>query len=520
MTYDYIVIGAGSAGCVVANRLTEDPETRVLLLEAGNTDTKPEIQIPLEGMKLLGSEVDWSYFSEPEPYLNNRKIFCPRGKVLGGSSSINFMVYIRGNHRDYDRWQELGNPGWSYRDMLPYFKKSEHQQRGADAYHSTDGELSVTDLISPTVTSQLFVEAAIERGYPHNPDFNGIHQEGAGIYQMTIKDGKRHSAAAAFLQPILQRPNLTVATGVLVTRLLFEGNRAVGVEYLHEGALHQVQVNQEVILSAGAFDSPKLLMLSGIGNAEHLRSLAIPVVVDLPGVGQNLQDHPIVPVAHQIVQNVHPAITSNGIAEAALFLHSQSNSNAAPDLNFFSCPVFLAPPNYAPAGAGFVGLVCLTHPESRGSVSLRSSDPQAAPSILMNYLQSEFDLHKLVIGVKLIRELFHTSAFDEFRGEEVAPGDNVQSDEALESHIRASCTTLYHPVGTCKMGIDSMAVVDPQLQVHGIEGLRVVDASIMPTLTTGNTNAPTIAIGEKASDLIKAAKYSSEQTRQVVRAHS
>jgi choline dehydrogenase len=279
--YDYIVIGAGSAGCVVANRLTENSNTTVLLLEAGHPDTKSEIQIPLEGMKLLGSEVDWSYFSEPEPYLNDRKIFCPRGKVLGGSSSINFMVYIRGNHRDYDQWQELGNPGWSYQDMLPYFKKSENQQRGNDTYHSADGELSVTDLISPTVTSQLFVNAAIEMGYPHNPDFNGMKQEGAGIYQMTIKDGKRHSAAAAFLHPVLQRPNLTVMTGALVTRLLFEGNRAVGVEYLHEGTLHQLQVNQEVILSAGAFDSPKLLMLSGIGNAEHLHSLGIPVVVDL-----------------------------------------------------------------------------------------------------------------------------------------------------------------------------------------------------------------------------------------------
>jgi choline dehydrogenase len=502
--YDYIIIGAGSAGCVVANRLTENSNTTVLLLEAGNPDTKSEIQIPLEGMKLLGSEVDWSYFSEPEPYLNDRKIFCPRGKVLGGSSSINFMVYIRGNHHDYDQWQELGNPGWSYQDMLPYFKKSENQQRGNDTYHSADGELSVTDLISPTMTSQLFVDAAIEMGYPRNLDFNGMHQEGAGIYQMTVKDGKRHSAAAAFLHPVLQRPNLTVMTGAFVTRLLFEDNRAVGVEYLHEGILHRLQINQEVILSAGAFDSPKLLMLSGIGNAEHLHSLGIPVVLDLPGVGQNLQDHPIVPVAHQIVQDVHPAITSNGIAEAALFLHSENNLNTAPDLNFFSCPVFLAPPNYIPAGAGFVGLVCLTHPESRGSISLRSPDPQAAPRILMNYLQSNSDLQKVIVGVKLIRKLFQTTAFDEFRGKEVAPGANIQSDEAIESHIRASCTTLYHPVGSCKMGIDSMAVVDPELRVHGIVGLRVVDASIMPTLTTGNTNAPTIAIGEKAADLIKA----------------
>ncbi|NUN66821.1 choline dehydrogenase (plasmid) [Pseudanabaena biceps] len=518
--YDYIVIGAGSAGCVVANRLTEDPEITVLLLEAGNPDTKPEIQIPLEGIKLLGSEVDWSYFSEPEPYLNNRKIFCPRGKVLGGSSSINFMVYIRGNSRDYDHWHSLGNTGWSYQDMLPYFKKSEHQQRGVDAYHSVDGELSVTDLISPTVTSQLFVEAALEMGYRHNPDFNGMYQEGAGIYQMTIKDGKRHSAAAAFLQPILQRPNLTVITEALVNRLLFEGNSAVGVDFMHEGTVHSIRVDREVILSAGAFNSPKLLMLSGIGNAKYLHSLGIPVVVDLPGVGQNLQDHPIVPVAHQTAQDIYPAITSNGIAEAGLFLHSESNLNAAPDLNFFSCPVFLAPPNYVPAGSGFVGLVCLTHPQSRGSVSLQSPNCQAAPSILMNYLQSSSDLQKLVFGIKRIRELFQTSAFDQFRGEEVAPGADVQSDEAIADHIRASCTTLYHPVGTCKMGIDSMAVVDPELRVHGIEGLRVVDASIMPTLTTGNTNAPTIAIAEKAADLIKAARSSSKQKRQAVRTQS
>ncbi|MGH2414763.1 MAG: GMC family oxidoreductase, partial [Microcystaceae cyanobacterium] len=265
--YDYIVVGAGSAGCVVANRLTEDRETTVLLLEAGNPDTKPEIQIPAECVNLLGSEVDWGYFSEPEPYLNHRKMFCSRGKVLGGSSSINFMTYIRGNHHDYDHWQGLGNPGWSYQDVLPYFKKSEHQQRGASEFHGVDGELSVTDLIAPTAISQRFVEACVAVGYDYNPDFNAKQQEGAGSYQSTIKDGKRHSAAAAFLVPILQRPNLTATTGALVTRLLFEGTRAVGVEYLHEGILHQVRVDQEVILSAGAFDSPKLLMLSGVGDA-------------------------------------------------------------------------------------------------------------------------------------------------------------------------------------------------------------------------------------------------------------
>jgi choline dehydrogenase len=502
--YDYIVIGAGSAGCVVANRLTEDIDTTVLLLEAGNPDTKPEIHIPGECRSLLGSEVDWGYFSEPEPYLNNRKIFCPRGKVLGGSSSINFMAYVRGNSHDYDHWQSLGNPGWSYQDILPYFKKSENQQRGASEYHGVDGELSVTDLITPAVVSQRFVDAAVALGYDHNPDVNGMQQEGAGLHQLTIKDGKRHSAAAAFLVPILDRPNLTVTTGALVTRLLFEGTRTVGVEYLHENTLHQVRSNQEVILSAGAFESPKLLMLSGIGDPEHLRALEIPVVADLPGVGQNLQDHQSVPVAHEATQDLKMASTSS-IGQANLFLHTEGNLDAAPDLQFLFGPIVAVPPGYTHSGLGFTSLVCLTHPQNIGSVSLRSRDPQDTPRILMNYLQSEVDVQKLVAGIKLLRNLFGASAFDEFRGEEIAPGADKQSDAALVAYVREACDTVYHPVGTCKMGTDPMAVVDPELRVHRVEGLRVVDASIMPTITTGNTNAPTIMIGEKAADLIKAA---------------
>jgi choline dehydrogenase len=500
--YDYIVIGAGSAGCVVANRLTQDSDTTVLLLEAGNPDTKPEIHIPAECLSLQGSEVDWAYFSEPEPYLNNRKIFCPRGKVLGGSSSINIMIYLRGNPHDYDRWQSLGNPGWSYQDVLPYFKKSEHQQRGASEFHGVDGELSVTDLIAPAVVSQRFVDAAVALGYDYNPDVNGMQQSGAGLYQLTIKDGKRHSTAAAFLVPILQRPNLTVTTGALVTRLLFEGTRTVGVEYLHEGTLHQARVNQEVILSAGVFDSPKLLMLSGIGDAQHLQAMGIPVVADLPGVGQNLQDHPVVHVAYQATQDLQTASTSS-VGEAGLFLHTEGNQEIAPDLQFLFGPSVLVPPSYAHSGPGFTSLVCLTHPQNIGSVSLRSPDPQDAPMIQMNYLQSEADVQKLVVGIKLLRNLFGASAFDEFRGEEIAPGADKQSDTALKAYVREVCDTVWHPVGTCKMGTDPMAVVDPELRVHGIEGLRVVDASIMPTITTGNTNAPTIMIGEKAADLIK-----------------
>ena len=514
--YDYIVIGAGSAGCVVANRITEDRETTVLLLEAGNPDTKPEIQIPLECTSLPGTEVDWGYFSEPEPYLNNRKIFCPRGKVLGGSSSINFLNYIRGNRHDYDHWHSLGNPGWSYQDVLPYFKKSENQQRGACEYHSIDGALSVTDLISPAVISQRFVDASVALGYDYNPDFNGMQQEGAGLFQLTVKDGKRHSAAAAFLLPILKRPNLTTMTGALATRLLLDGTRTVGVEYLHEGTLHQAKVNSEVILSAGAFDSPKLLLLSGIGDAEYLQSLGIAVVADLAGVGQNLQDHVLVFVSSEATQHLHTEITSNGAGEAGLFLHSEGNLDAAPDLEMIFGLILSSSPDYRNSSLGFSGKVVLTHPENIGSVSLRALDPKDAPIIRMNYLQSQSDVKKLVAGIKLIRQLFQTRAFDEFRGEEIAPGANVTSDEALEAYIRETCNTVHHPVGTCKMGTDPMAVVDPELRVHGVEGLRVVDASIMPTLITGHTNAPTIMIGEKAADLIKAAGGISQRLQKAI----
>jgi choline dehydrogenase len=501
--YDYIVIGAGSAGCVVANRLTEDSDKSVLILEAGNPDTKPEIQIPAQCLNLIGTEVDWGYFSEPEPYLNHRKLNCPRGKVLGGSSSINGMAYIRGNRYDYDHWQELGNPGWSYLEVLPYFKKSEHQQRGADAYHGIDGELSVTDSISPTPISQRFVDAWVRLGYDRNPDFNAKQQEGAGLYQLTVKDGKRHSAAAAFLVPILQRPNLTVQTGAWVTRLLFEGTRTVGVEYLQSGMLHQVRVEREVTLSAGSFDSPKLLMLSGIGDAKQLQAMGIPVAIDLPGVGQNLQDHVLAPVIYQAIQDVSPAITSN-LIESGAFLQSEGNSAAVPDLQFGFGPIAWPLPGYNPVTSGFSSGAILTHPKNMGSVSLRSPDPKDTPMIRMNHLQNQSDVQKLIGGIRLIRQLIQTTTFDEFRGKEVSPGINVQSDEALAAYIRDVSNSLWHPVGTCKMGTDPMAVVDPELRVHGVAGLRVVDASVMPTITTGNTNAPTMMIGEKAADLIKA----------------
>jgi choline dehydrogenase-like flavoprotein len=518
--YDYIIVGAGSAGCVLANRLTEDSAVRVLLLEAGGPDTKREIQIPMFFTRNFGTAVDWAYMTEAEPHLQNRQVYWPRGKVLGGSSSINAMIYIRGNRCDYDAWSAAGNPGWSYREVLPYFKKAENQERGASEYHGVGGPLNVCDPRCPSEVSRAFVEAAEECGFSRNADFNGASQEGFGLLQLTQKNGRRHSAADAFLRPAMRRPNLTVETNVHVCGVAFERNRAVEVNYRRDGGSTQARAEREIILCAGAVGSPQLLLLSGVGPADQLRSFAIPVVADLPGVGENLQDHLVLAVIHECKQPVGLAsaeslanrlrykvwkqgpLTSN-VGEGGGFV-KLSPDRPAPDLQFHFAPNSFYDRGPEPLKDHFFSFVpTLIRPYSVGAIRLRSSHPTDPPRILANYLSDQRDVDVLVEGVKLARTLVRAKAFDRFRGREVHPGPEIEGDQVLRDYTRKMAETLFHPAGSCKMGRDPAAVVDPELRVHGTEGLRVVDASVMPIVPGGNINAPTIMLAEKAADLIK-----------------
>jgi choline dehydrogenase len=525
-TYDYIIIGAGSAGCVLARRLTEDAHVKVLLLEAGGPDKRQEIHIPAAFNKLFKTECDWAYETEELEQMHHRRMFWPRGKVLGGSSSINAMVYSRANRGDHDGWRALGIEGWSYSDILPYYKKSENNERfvgrGANEYHGTGGELNVADLRCVNPLTHHFVEAAQGAGLKFNEDLNGASQEGVGVLQVTQKNGQRHSAAAAFLKPSLTRANLTVQTGAHVTRLLFDKQQAVGVEFVQNGQTAQARTNREVILAGGTINSPQTLLLSGLGSADQLRALDIPVVADLPGVGENLQDHLLIGVEYECREPIglHKAdnfknilnyllfkkgpLTSN-VAEAAAFLKTDS-SRAVPNMELVFAPVFYMDNGFKnPDLHGFSIGIALQKPESRGQLKLRSKDPFAAPAIQPNYLAAENDLTACIEGVKLARQILGAKSFDRFRGKEWWPGAAATSDDGIAEHIRQTAETIYHPVGTCKMGNerDVLAVVDERLRVRGVEGLRVVDASVIPAQITGHTNAPVLAIAEKAADLLK-----------------
>jgi choline dehydrogenase len=523
--FDYVIVGAGSAGCVLANRLSAGGKHSVLLLEAGPKDTNIWIHVPLGYGKLFKEKsVNWMYQTEPEPGLNGRQVFQPRGKVLGGSSSINGLLYVRGQHEDYDRWRQRGNVGWGYDDVLPYFKKAENQQRGADDYHGAGGPLSVSDWRHDDPLSEAFVKAAVESGIPFNPDFNGKTQEGAGFFQTTTRRGRRASSAYSYLRPAKNRGNLHIETSALAQRIVFEGKRAKAVEYRQSGNLRTARARKEILVSGGAYNSPQLLQLSGVGPADLLKTHGINVVLDAPGVGNDLQDHLQVRLVTSCAQRVtlndvvnHPLRRAMAGVRYALSRSGPLTIAAGTSGAFFKTNPRLASPDiqihFIPFStdkmgeklhpfSGFTASVCQLRPESRGSLKIRSADPSAPPEIRINYLATETDRAAFIDGIHILRKILAAPALKSYCVEEVYPGAKVTSDEDLLDFCRKTGSTVYHPTSTCRMGNDPLAVVDQRLRVRGIEGLRVVDASVMPDLMSGNTNAPTIMIAEKASDMI------------------
>lgn len=516
---DYVIVGAGSAGCVLAEALST--RYSVVVLEAGGSDRSLEVAVPAAFSKLFLTERDWGLHSEPEPGADHRSLYLPRGRMVGGSSSMNAMLYSRGRPSDYDSWVGAGARGWGWDEVLPLFRAMESNSRGADAHHGDSGPLLVTDIPRPNLLTRTFVEAALDLGIPPNPDFNGPTQEGVGFFQVTQRRGRRWSAADAFLRPLSDRPTLRIETGALVTRIVLDEGRAVAVEYVKDGRLQRVEARREIVVAAGAFGSPHLLQLSGIGDPDHLRSIGISPIVESLDVGHNLQDHPVVPVifdtdftgtldhAENAIELARWVFLRKGrltspVAEGCAFVRSGPDIEE-PDLQFHFGPVNFDNHGLEPYdGHAFTLGPVLINPRSRGSVRAWSDDPAMAPAIQVNCLSEPADVRALVSGVEMAREIASRDAFDRFRGVELKPGAGFRSSADLTGYVRSNVELLYHPVGTCRMGDDERAVVDPELRVRGVAGLRVADASVMPTVVSGNTNAPTMMIAARGAGMILA----------------